>query len=573
MYFPWHRGTGIAFGAALLVYSGLWTPAWAQSRVLIASGDFLPDAGSVTEVLEVALNDAGDWAATVRTDGLDPEGMALVRNGVVLAKAGDILAGITGDLTFQAASTLTLDPAGRLFWRHSAPQAIYRDLEPIVVGGQLLANPDLPPAATVSSILAYAPLADGGAFVGLFLAGQGVQSPSNRVIVRFTPQPEGGHTNSLEVSSGQLYGANNEPLGLFGLTHRGLAVDGQERLAFTAGGTVAGSTESVWRGGERIAAVGEPSSLFGQIYKSIHPNHSVRMNAGGDLSFVAGLGPADGSLGGMSALISNGLVVAQRGQSLPGIFPAVLTGMHSYISTGDDGRVLWYGTFELDGTTRLGLFLDQELLIEQGISGLFGLTFDNLTQGPSGTLAPSFERSPSGTLVALRTALSDGRHAAVLLDFTPTAIDFISGCSQAPLLLCIGSSNPNGPCKQLAPSSSISPGGSISFSIRNNDVLSPSPGSAQALAQLFLSGNALTPCGQLLTGAGELLIDVQPGQPLYVQTLLNLGGFTAIGILNLPATPSLVGFQFFAQAAWVEPPGSGFPPLRLTDAIGFTIGL
>jgi hypothetical protein len=568
---PWRLGRALPLAALLQL--AILLPASAQTEILIASGDQVPGIGQVTDVLEVTLNDAGDWAATVRADGLDPAGTAIVLNGAVFLQAGDPLPGLPGTQSFGVARNLELDETGALYWKHAAgPTGIFRNLEPIVISGETLNVAGLPAAATAKDIAAYTPFG-GGALVSVRITGSGVTGgPLARVVLRYTLQPGGGFAGTLEAQTGQPYGLEGENMGFLFHLEDSLAVDGLGRIAFSAGSTAPGSQDAVWRDGVRIATAGAPSSVFGVEYKFLNPN-SLSANAAGDLAYTAFLGPIGTSSGSTTkSLLWNGLEVARVGNSLPSISPGVLTSISNRFSLADDGGLLWYGKWQVPGgQERVGLFLDQNLLFEEGVSGLLGLTLDTwTTPGDSIKQLPSFELDASGTNVILRSALSDGRVAAVRVEIGPTPVEQIPGCTQAPLTLCVNSSI-GGLCKSADFGPTVGLGNLITLSIRANDGLSLI-GSAAGMGQVYFSADAVVGCGQPLAGAGEILVDLSPGQFLFARSLTNFGTF-AFAAQLLPSEPTLVGLRFFAQAAWAEPAGSSFPPLRLTDALGFTIGL
>ena len=128
-------------------------PAPAQTEVLVATGDTFPGIGVVDEILDLAIDDTGAWLAVVHGDGQLLNEMALIHDGVLVAKSGDALAGSA--FGFQRATRLDLNGSGSYAWMVASPASaystgigVYLDLTPVAEVGDGITAPGITPGST-----------------------------------------------------------------------------------------------------------------------------------------------------------------------------------------------------------------------------------------------------------------------------------------------------------------------------------------------------------------------------------------------------------------------------------------
>jgi hypothetical protein len=96
---------------------------------------------------------------------------------------------------------------------------------------------------------------------------------------------------------------------------------------------------------------------------------------------------------------------------------------------GNDGRVLWWGQWsDPDMTRDTGLFLDDELVVQEGVTQVGTETLMALASSTD-----SFQLSPSGRFVIFEGTLSSGFEGAFVLD---TGVAPATYCTAKPGLAC-----------------------------------------------------------------------------------------------------------------------------------------
>jgi hypothetical protein len=160
-----------------------------------------------------------------------------------------------------------------------------------------------------------------------------------------------------------------------------------------------------------------------------------------------------------------------------------------------------------------------------------------------------YAMSDNGRYVIFGADLSDGRSGVFRIDRWGSA---------EPIASCGGNlaslTAPNG-----------GPQLGKTFTLRYETAETP-----QALAFLGLSPATFSPCGTVLPGIGEVLIDFTQALTLLPAGTLN-GGPLDAGFA-IPAEASLFGAQTFAQGLLGDLTGTASQPLFLTDALRLCIG-
>jgi hypothetical protein len=371
--------SGVGGPAAALLFSAPLVSA--QTEILVATGDVIPGLGTVADVYEVVVNDAGQWAASVRAVGDSHSQVALIRNGVLFLRPGDPLPNsFTG--TYQAARGLILDAQGGLVWQDGAPTAaagpsfgVFRDLEPLTPRGQPANVPGAPAGATYHDSSAAAVVADGRVWVTCRLQTGPSFQDRDAALVRFDPQPGGGYAPSLELYEGAILPGTTLPLMGFESRDRSLAANSSGELLFAAGDTgfTQPDVDGIFSKTDAIALEDTQAPVFGAQWGSLN-ECALALNDAGDYAILA-------TLDDNRRLVTwNGLPVAIEGDSVPSIAPFAITELDPPSSRAPvlrlsaAGRVLWYGEWsDPDGSRDSGLFLDQELILQEGVGGIGGV--------------------------------------------------------------------------------------------------------------------------------------------------------------------------------------------------------
>jgi hypothetical protein len=163
---------------------------------------------------------------------------------------------------------------------------------------------------------------------------------------------------------------------------------------------------------EKIAQTGEPSP-FGPSYTSIATSTmSLDLNDRGDHAFACTIDADDAG----DASVRNGAPFLRSGETLPAIEPFAIEAIGAPLFLGNDGRLLWLGTWRSAPRVEpsRGLFVDTELLVEAGVTEIDGRRVAHLE-----LLDRSCSMSPSGRYVVFEAGLEDGREGAFRIDLRP----------------------------------------------------------------------------------------------------------------------------------------------------------
>ncbi len=308
--------------------------AFSQVGSLVRTGDVLPGFGTVTEVGQFAVNDSGEWVASVKTDFFGSDSAVILLNGSILAYLGDpALGGVSPEFSNQLVG-LDIDDAGNVAWlavdaSQPAPKRVaFVNTLPYVTEGAVTGIPSVGPLVVWSSLRALRldPTGSGKLYASLSITGSGAGLDSGPALVEVFPNGAGGlDANILANSEDDLPGLADW-IGLLSELPRTtdrIAVNGNGQLLVPAGVFDSGIFLKA-AGSQTFQAValeGDSAPHAGAAWFNFLGS-SVALN---DSSGVAYTGFAEDALGVFQTLVLNGGSVARTGETLPGIAPYVLT--------------------------------------------------------------------------------------------------------------------------------------------------------------------------------------------------------------------------------------------------------
>lgn len=290
----------------------------AAPQVLVAAGDVLPGAGTVSDVTDVAIDDAGHWAASVALDGTTDR-HALVVDGVVLVPPATPLPGLPGHELRGAGSLAVVD--GVPIWvAMDATQdpadgfGAYVGTTPIAVVGQTLAGPGIPVGAVVETVHQMRAVGTGHYLVGLTITTGG--GPALSLLARFVAQPGGAYDVASVVKTGDAIAGRGATVVSLDRGIESLATNAHAEPLFVA--TLTDGETVVVRGTTEIAGAHEPAQSPPQLVQWGQLSGApLAMNDAG----VALIG---GSKSGLEMLVkkqSSALIVATDNDGPPLLHP------------------------------------------------------------------------------------------------------------------------------------------------------------------------------------------------------------------------------------------------------------
>jgi len=540
--------------------AALALPAAAQTTKLISTGDPLPGLGAVTLVRELDVNAAGDWIASVRTDEMTGiNDVALVRNGVVVLKPGDAVPGIPG-AGFTSATRIALDGAGNYGWREgiNTNGGAYVTATPFLLPGDPIAGAGLVPGIVCKGVYDYVFEPGGTLLVNARMTNQSPFGMDSRALVRAAPLGSGVPATTIVKPGDVLPGHSST---VWGFSTEPNTMDSNAAGSVIYGPWFFDNAEGIYLNGVKLALTGEISPSANSLWTSFD-EQPVAVNDAGDVVFS---GRVTATAGGQNQqlIVRNGTAFAREGDFLPAIAPYSLTflsGSSQVIGAPlrltQDGRVLWYAAWNDPDVTRdSGLFLDHELIAQEGVTQVGGVAIDEFWNFQMGKA--EFDVSPDGKQVYVRALLANGEFSAFILPLEGK-VEAIAGCVPNPGALdSLGLPNL---------------GEIVLFSMLGGQ-------SASALPFVFLSTKTAMgtgSCGIAIPGIGEVLIDVTAPNPFAVVKGSNLlFPVPALAVLGpLPQFPQLLGKTFYAQGLWLDVANPNpADAIRLTNALALSIGL
>lgn len=226
---------------------------------LLRIGDTLPGGDQVTTISHLRVNDAGSWAAILRTDHPNPNrNSRVVRDGQTVLAAGDPAIGLPGLLVLEIIDC-DLDDSGRLavIVNTSAGNALYYEGVRILGEFTPVTAPGFGPNAEIASIAKVNSNDDDNLLLRCRVFDPSLPIPITQCLLRIEVGPGGAI-----VSQGLLRRQGETPPGLGAPIAAFTESDNALSFSDNGEGTWAGTLAPGTLPGEEIAFSSAPLSLF-----------------------------------------------------------------------------------------------------------------------------------------------------------------------------------------------------------------------------------------------------------------------------------------------------------------------
>lgn len=413
----------LSFASLALVPIAALAQAPGPITVLVIEGDTISGIGTVTTIDNLAINAAGQWMVQVDTDAEDTDAdQVLLRDGLVWLREGDPLAAPAGATVdgFDAV-TLNVDTRSGLdLFLADVPaendMGVYLDQSLLVQEGDELA-PGVPYIGFLDvKINAAEELA-----VVASVADPAVAGEVERVIVVLETGPGGELVaQELRVEEGVTMlpdadGALQTVVDVGRGPHEWAWNDAGE-LLFLADFDPAAGIDGIYLGSELVAIEDGPSPLVDRSYQFLS-SRGMDLNGAGQWVFKANL---DGEEADDELIQVGQSVFVREGDTISATGGAALTGFglpFGPVEIDDDGNVLWFGSWDDDDEdSDTGLFFNNALIIEEGVTNIDGQLVDAIAAGQN-----AFALSEQNRYVIFEATLADGREGAFLVQIDPAA--------------------------------------------------------------------------------------------------------------------------------------------------------
>ena len=218
-------------------------------------------------------------------------------------------------------------------------------------------------------------------------------------------------TETLVAVEGDVLPGQVEALATFGTSPHTSDYNDAGDLMFVADLLGSTATDVVcYLNSTVVAQEGSPSPAAGRNWALSTSTTAVSLNDAGGWALRGGL---DGVTTSNTLIVKNGVPLVQEGDSLPAIAPFSFTSLGTGpIHLANDGTLAWYGEWDdPDGDVNSGLFLDEELVIQEGVTMVGGQTIDTLRG-----ITDGFSLSPGGRYLLFEAVLNGSIEGAFLLD-------------------------------------------------------------------------------------------------------------------------------------------------------------
>jgi hypothetical protein len=536
----------------------LTSPAASQAIIpLVLEGDAVAGVGNVTSIDGMFITDLGEWLVEADTDfaTTDADGVVL-RGGVLYLREGDPLVAPAGT-SVGSFDSVQMNDAGDVRWNLFLDGATTGTDSGFFHGTTLLIQEGDAPAIVG--------LSAGSAFQGFFEAktddagtslllatvdDPAITSTVDQVFLLVSGDDPGSLAITVAAKEGDVLSGQIEAVEDFNTGPHDFAYSATGHVMFFA--DLAGATTTdgtIYLNGELLAQEGSPSPVAGRNWSSLS-SAKMDVNATGHHVYSGSL---DGDSASNTILIKDGAKFVQEGDSLPAISPFAFTTFGSGpVWISDFGDVMWYGDWDDPNTdVDTGLFRNDELLIQEGVTQIGGLTVDTVRGVQDG-----YFLSDDGLFAIVELELTGGIQAAVLIAFQDHGVTEMTNCT--------------------SPAATLAWTGGAPVFAGSFDLTLDNPQGAGVLPVLGMSTQPIAgypPCGLDVPGIGELLIDVfAPNPVLVIAEAPSTGGPTTFTI-PVPPLSGLVGADFFVQGLYVDTGGTTSETFRPSGGLRILFGV
>lgn len=360
-------------------------PLLAQISVLeplLLEGDSeVPGVGTVSGFGSFAINDGGNWMAEVDTDDPDPNtNTVLLIDGALAIREGDVMTPGPSGATLGSFDSVTLNNAGHggfnFFLDGVADDSgVYAFLDPsmgfgsgtVLVQQEGEDSPDFPPPTPVLGFFDVKINDADQLLVTTSIDAAAIPSGVDRALFVLTPDPSGGIlTSELIAAEGDVLPGQSTGLSDFGTGFTETAINDLGHVLFAV--DIPGGLDAIYFYDGALAEVaqeGDPSPLAGRNWQTL-TSTALALNDAEDVVFR---GQLDGDGASNEVLVRNNQKLVQEGDVLAAIAPFAITDLAGPVWLTEAGEVLWFGQWsDPDASRDTGLFLDDELLIQEGVT-------------------------------------------------------------------------------------------------------------------------------------------------------------------------------------------------------------
>jgi hypothetical protein len=438
-----------SFTLALSAAPAVCVAAPVEIRSILVEGDTIAGVGNVTTIDNVAVNSGGDWIVECDTDFANTDqDQLLVKNGAIFLREDGALADPAGSRidSFDSVNLNDLSHSGWNFFL-AGTSGIFDDSG--IFYDDLLVIQE----SDTSTASGFSP---GTPYIGFFDArinnanqivtvasvdDPAVPTTVDRAIVVLDLDPSGALlAETVLMKEADFPPGETDSVTDFGTGPHESAFNDAGDVLFFADLTGATTTDgSIYLNTTLVAQEGSASPVEGRLYETLS-GRAMDLNENGDYVFKANI---DGATTDDEMIVKSGVEFVREGDEHPAVSPFQMTafGLTSGpVQIDDNGQVLWFGDWnDPDLNIDTGLFLDAELLVQEGVTMIDSVVVDEIANGQD-----AFMISDDGQWVIFEATLVGGISGAFLIELpSATAVDEPAASASGEFALRVAGPNPS----------------------------------------------------------------------------------------------------------------------------------
>jgi hypothetical protein len=408
-----------ALVAALLLPAAAAAQAQYTTTGLVAEGGSVTGIGNVTSVSAMAVTDLGDWIAEIDTDNVDTDiDGVMLRNGSVYLQEGQALPLPIGALldTFDAVNlNASLNSCWNVFLDGTTgtgdDSGVYFNTNLLIQEGAVSTAAAFTPGTPYIGFFEVKLNASDVSLVMASIDDPAIDSTVDRALVLLTVDGSGNLVSETVLAKeGDVLAGQTEAVADFQTGPHNYAFNDLGASMFVA--DMQGDTTvdvAVYVDTTVVAQEGSPAPQAGRNWSSLSGCEVHLSNVG---EWVLS-GSMDGDAASNLLIEHTGRKLVQEGDVLSGTNGFGMTSFGSGpVYLGDNGNVLWFGDWaDPDTTIDTGLFLNGQLIVQEGVTIIDGLAVDNLRGIQDG-----YALSPNGRYVIFEAELVGGAEGLYVID-------------------------------------------------------------------------------------------------------------------------------------------------------------
>ena len=409
------------FRKAFLIFVLLAQCAFGQEKLsitpVVLEGDLVPGVGLIESIENVAINSQGEWLVEANTDfaNADEDGVVL-KNDATNLFLREGVQGIINDPTMAFIDffdSITLNDQGiggfNFFidpFAGSEDSGVYRDTDLVIQESDVATAPGLSVGTPYIGFFDVKINNSNDLMLIASIDDEEVLSTVDRAIILI----DDGGQETLFALEGQILAEQVNAVEDFGTGPHESSFNNQGNVLFVAELTGDTSVDhAIYLDSNLIAQEGMESPVAGRNFELL-ASRGLDLNDHGDFVFKANL---SGDTSSDDVIVVGDQIFRQEGDAAPNGFS--LTGFGTTagpVYLGNNGNVLWYGEWDdPNQDTNSGLFLNESLLVEEGVSVINDLVVDTINSGTD-----AFCLSDDGAWIIFEATLAGGINGAFVIE-------------------------------------------------------------------------------------------------------------------------------------------------------------